>query len=127
FETALVTTQIDFNWWNRAKEVSGLAALNKGGHAEIQSVSCGESINLSICVAAGYFTDASGSAQPMVVTQTNSVWGQAIELPGSAALNTGGYGKVNAVSCPVIVPRACNVVGVLMSKASQRAFGAHHD
>jgi hypothetical protein len=126
-ETAFVTTQIDFNWWNQAKGVSGLAALNKGGNAEIQSVSCGESINLSICIAAGYYTDASGSSQPLVVTQTNSVWGQAIELPGSAALNTGGHGKVNAVSCPVVVPRGCNVVGVLTSKSSQMAFGAHHD
>jgi len=60
----------------------------------------------------------------MVVTETNSRWGQATELPGSAALNTGGHGQVRAVSCPMLVPRHCGAVGVVTNKASQLAFGA---
>jgi hypothetical protein len=124
FDTAFITTQYGFNSWNPAKEVPGLAGLNKGSEAEIQSISCAESINLAICIAAGYYTDGSGSSQAMVVTETNSRWGQAIELPGSAALNTGGHGQVGVVSCPLLVPRHCGAVGVVTSKASQLAFGA---
>lgn len=54
FDTAFITTQYGFNSWNLAKEVPGLAGLNMGSEAEIQSISCAESINLSICIAAGY-------------------------------------------------------------------------
>jgi len=124
FDAAFITNQHGYNSWGPAKEVPGLAGLNKGSEAEIQSISCAESINLAICIAAGYYTDGSGSSQAMVVTETNSRWGQAIELPGSAALNTGGHGQVRVVSCPVLVPRHCGAVGVVTSKASQLAFGA---
>jgi len=123
FSTAFVTSQCDFNCWNRAKEVRGLAALNKGSGAEIDSISCAATrTGPATCTAAGYYTDGSGSSHPMVVTETNSLVGQAIELPGSAALNTGGYGLVRAVSCPL--PGHCGAVGVVTSKASRRAFGA---
>ncbi len=124
FDTAFTTNQHDYNSWGPAKEVPGLAGLNKGSEAKIQSISCAESINLSICIAAGYYTDGSGSSQAMVVTETNSRSGQAIELPGSAALNTGGHGQVRVVSCPVLVPRNCGAVGVVTNRASQLAFGA---
>lgn len=122
FDAAFIISQHDFNSWGPAKIVPGSAALNKGGEAEITSISCAESINLATCIAAGYYTDGSGSSQAMIVTDTNSVWGQAIELPGSAALNTGGYGQVRAVSCAA--PRHCGAVGVVTSKVSQLAFGA---
>jgi hypothetical protein len=124
FDAAFVTNQHGYNFWGPAKEVPGSTALNKGSAAEIESISCAGTLTVFICIAAGYYTDGSGSSQAMVVTQTNSVWGQAIELPGGAALNTGGYGQVRAVSCPVPAPRHCGAVGVVTSKASQLAFGA---
>ena len=124
FDTAFVTTQCDYKCWNPAKTVPGLAALNKGSKAQFESISCAaERTGPATCTAAGYYTDGSGSSQPMVVTETNDRWGQAVELPGTAALNTGGYGQVRAVSCPS--PGHCGAVGVVTSKTSQLAFGAN--
>ena len=124
FGTAFVTTQCDYKCWNPAKTVPGLAALNRGNQAEIESISCAATrTGPATCTAAWYYTDGSGSSQAMVVTETNSRMGQAIELPGTAALNTGGYGQVRAVSCPS--PGHCGAVGVVTSKASQLAFGAN--
>jgi hypothetical protein len=34
-----------------------------------------------------------------VVTETNGIWGTAREVPGTAALNTGGYAQITSVSC----------------------------
>ena len=86
--------------WGKAIEVPGTATLNKGGHAEVDSVSCpaaGE------CAAGGYYTDGSSHQQAFVVTETNGSWGNAIEVPGTATLNAGafaGHGAaVDSVSC----------------------------
>ncbi len=35
-----------------------------------------------------------------MVSERNGTWGKAIEVPGSAALNTGGVAQVFSVSCP---------------------------
>jgi len=122
FAAAFVTNEHDYNSWGPAKEVSGSAALNKGSQAAIESISCAGNYAIATCTAAGYYTDGSGSSQAMVVTETNAVWGRAIELPGSAALNTGGYGEVTVVSCGA--PRNCSAGGVVTSKASHLAFVA---
>jgi len=34
-----------------------------------------------------------------VVSERNGTWGTAIEVPGSGALNAGGFAGVNSVSC----------------------------
>jgi hypothetical protein len=86
--------------WGRAIEVPGLAALNtgpldQGGHAEVVAVSCASAGN---CTAGGYHTGHHGQ-QGFVADERNGVWGQATEVPGLAALNTGGYGGVNSLSC----------------------------
>jgi hypothetical protein len=82
--------------WGRAIEVPGSAALNAGGNATVDSVSCGSAGN---CAAAGYYTDGSGKFQAFVVSEKNGSWGTAIEVPGSGALNTGGYAQTLSVSC----------------------------
>jgi len=80
-----------------AKEVPGTAALNAGGGAEIESVSCPPSGN---CTAGGEYTDSSGIQQAFVVSQVNGTYGQAKEVPGTAKLNTGSGGaKIDSVSC----------------------------
>ena len=74
----------------------GTAALDLGGFAELNSVSCASAGN---CAAGGDYADGS-SAQPFVVDETNGVWGTAIEVPGMAALNGGVFGgSVSSVSC----------------------------
>src|SRR5262249_38329261 len=86
--------------WGRAVGVPGVGALNRGGEADVSSVSCGSAGN---CAAGGRYTDSHGHYQGFVASETNGVWGRAIEVPGLGALNKppfGGYGaEVLSVSC----------------------------
>ena len=82
--------------WGTAQQVAGAAGLNAGGYAEILSVSCPRAGN---CAAGGWYADPSGHQQAFVVDETGGSWGTAQEVPGSAALNTGGYAEVSSVSC----------------------------
>jgi hypothetical protein len=49
--------------WQKASEVPGLGALNKGGGAQVNSVSCGPAGG---CAAGGYYTDSHGHQQGFV-------------------------------------------------------------
>ena len=51
------------------------------------------------CAAGGTYRDGSGHQQAFVLSEKNGSWGKAIEVPGSAALNTGGSAQVMSVSC----------------------------
>ena len=82
--------------WGTAKEIPGTAALNRGGDADVTSVSCTSPGN---CSAGGSYTDGSGRHQVFLVTETNGAWGSAEEVPGSAALNKGGSAEILSVSC----------------------------
>jgi hypothetical protein len=98
---AFVVTETN-GTWGTAIEVPGTAALNKGGSAGINSLSCSSVGN---CSAGGFYgssvVDGVPTTQAMVVTETSGTWGTAQEVPGTAALNTGigAYATVNAVSC----------------------------
>ena len=81
--------------WGRAIEVPGLRALNKGGDAQVSSVSCASA---GSCAAGGYYTDKHGN-HGFVAVERHGVWGQAIEVPGLAALSKGGGASVSSVSC----------------------------
>ena len=89
--------------WGTAVEVPGTAALNQGGYAQINSVSCARAGN---CSAGGFYTDSSGHFQVFVVSQVNGTWGTAIQVPGSAALNQGGNAQINSVSCGAVATAA---------------------
>jgi hypothetical protein len=81
--------------WRKAEEVSGTAGLNKGGDTAITSVSCASAGN---CSAGGsYYT--SHRTQAFVVNEVKGRWGKAEEVPGTAALNAGGYAGITSVSC----------------------------
>jgi hypothetical protein len=82
--------------WGRAVEVPGLAALNKGGSAEVGSVSCASPGN---CAAVGFYRDGGRHQQGFVASEKNGVWLQAIEVPGLGALNKGGNAGASSVSC----------------------------
>jgi hypothetical protein len=85
--------------WGTAIEVPGTAALNTGGSAEVYSVSC---VSAGNCSAGGYYdstTTGTAEYQAFVVSEVSGTWGTAIEMPGTAALNKGGYGIVRSVSC----------------------------
>jgi hypothetical protein len=95
--------------WGKAEEVAG--ALNRGIGAGITSVSCASAGN---CGAGGYYTDGSGHTQAFVVSETDSTWGKAEEVPGTAALNKGGSARINAVSCAAA--GTCSVGGDYSSR-----------
>jgi hypothetical protein len=83
-------------WWGKAIEVPGSAALNAGGSANVASVSCQSAGN---CAAGGEYLDSSSHQQAFVVSENNGTWGTAIEVPGSGALNTGGFAEIAWMSC----------------------------
>ena len=82
--------------WGKAIEIPGSGALNAGGGAFVNSVSCASAGN---CSAGGQYTDGSGHIQALVADQRNGRWGKAIKVPGSVALNAGGNAAVFSVSC----------------------------
>jgi hypothetical protein len=82
--------------WGAAVRVPGLGALNAGGNAVINSVSCSSAGN---CGAGGSYKDASGGAQAFVVAEKRGAWGAAVPVPGLGALNAGGNAVINSVSC----------------------------
>ena len=83
--------------WGSARKIPGIAALAQGrGATAISSVSCGSAGD---CAAGGYYEDGSGNAQAFVVSQARGTWGRALEVPGTAALNTGGAAVISSVSC----------------------------
>jgi hypothetical protein len=93
--------------WGKAEEVPGTAKLNKTYAAGTVSVSCASVGN---CSAGGYYGDNSRAGQAFVVDETNGTWGDAEEVPGSGALNTGGDAQVESVSCASA--GNCSAVGV---------------
>jgi hypothetical protein len=65
--------------------------------ASISTVWCAPG---GLCAAGGSFTDATGTGQAWVMTQTAGRWHAALEVPGIAALNVpGGSAQLSAVSC----------------------------
>jgi hypothetical protein len=84
--------------WGQAIEVPGLGALNAGGFAVVESVSCGPAGG---CAAGGDYAGRSGKPQGFVALARHGVWGKAVEVPGLAALNTasGDFIVTRSVSC----------------------------
>ncbi len=80
--------------WGRAIEVPGLGALNKGGYAQVTSLSCASA---GSCAAGGFYVDRSGYQHRFVAAERRGVWGRAIEVPGLRA--SGGVVGVDSVSC----------------------------
>ncbi len=82
--------------WGKAGNIPGLSALNAGGFASVQTVSC---VSPGNCVVGGSYLDGSGATQAFVASQTGGHWANATEVPGTATLNAGGRAQVGAVSC----------------------------
>lgn len=86
--------------WGDAEAVPGIGALpgldNNAG-ASIGPISCGSAGN---CGAAGQYAISGGGQEVFVVSQVNGVWGSAMQIPGTAALNTDAKAAVSSISCP---------------------------
>jgi hypothetical protein len=82
--------------WAKAEEVPGMAKLNTGGDADVQSISCPTA---GSCVAIGNDVGSSGD-EAFVVKESSGVWGTATTVPGLAALSGDGTSGLQNVSCP---------------------------
>ncbi|HXP19639.1 MAG TPA: hypothetical protein VN840_08335, partial [Streptosporangiaceae bacterium] len=80
--------------------------------------SCGSAGN---CSAGGFYEVGSGLHwQAFVVSQKNGTWGKAVEVPGTAALNTGVRAQINSVSCGSA--GNCSAGGYYTGRSGQQAF-----
>ena len=103
--------------WRKAIEMPGSAALNKGGAADLVSLSCASAGN---CAAGGFYSGGPQHQQAFVVNERQGVWGKAIKVPGTAALNTGEIAQLETVSCPSA--GNCAAAGDYFDGSSQQAF-----
>ena len=92
-QQAFVVSQVN-GTWRKAEQVPGTAALNRGGNATVSAVSCASAGN---CSAGGTYRRS--GQQAFVVSQVHGAWDTAIEVPGTAALNTGGNAQIISLSC----------------------------
>jgi hypothetical protein len=105
--------------WGRAEPVPGLAALNQGvdhgcsasqpgpcASAAVDAMSCW---GQGGCMAGGHYADKHDDTQAFVAEERKGRWGKAQEVPGTAALNKGGYAKVLSLSC--VRTTVCVAVG----------------
>jgi hypothetical protein len=82
--------------WAAAVNVLRSSGLN-AAQAWVTSVSCAGAAN---CASGGSYQDGHGHILVFVAGERNGRWGTAIEIPGTAQLNAGGYPQVSSVSCP---------------------------
>jgi hypothetical protein len=93
---AFVADEVD-GTWNNVLEIPGSSSLFTDGIGNNPVViSCGTPNN---CSAGGVYFDSSGNGQAFVVNEMAGAWGDAIEVPGTGALNTGGGAFVSSISC----------------------------
>ncbi|HUC58839.1 MAG TPA: hypothetical protein VMA95_15665, partial [Streptosporangiaceae bacterium] len=104
--------------WGEPVQMRVPGAADGGTEFFLDSVSCPSAGN---CAAAGYFTDDMYRYQALVVSQVKGSWGKPLEVPGTAALNGGGFGGVSSLSCPSA--GNCGAGGFYVDYAGdQRAF-----
>jgi hypothetical protein len=122
---ALVVTERD-GVWGTAKAVPGLAALNAGGDAHVQQISCRSAGN---CTASGtYEPDGAPGhrvGQVFVVSEKNGTWGRAEPLPGLIALDHGLATSNTALAC--VSPGNCTVAGRYGTGAGFRGYAASQE
>ena len=94
--------------WHHAMSVQGTG----NSYSYLSTLSCATTGN---CVAVGDFGDANHFGVPMVASEVNGQWGNALEIPGSGGLNNLG-GNATAVSCSS--PGNCTVGGQFLDAAN---------
>jgi hypothetical protein len=105
--------------WGTVRE-PGMSALNRGGVARIDSVSCPSP---GYCSAGGSYGSVNYGVtygQPLVVNEVNGTWQKAIPVPGVLSLNTRKNGFVSSVSCTR--PGDCSAGGRYLGPHGPRAF-----
>jgi Fibronectin type III domain len=91
--------------WGSAQEAPGTEALagNGAGTASLDSISCSSAGN---CSATGSYSPNPttrygwGPQQAYLIDEVDGAWGAAVEVPGTATLNVGGWADFTSISCP---------------------------
>jgi hypothetical protein len=82
--------------WTNATEIPGFSTLDVGHASQSEAISCSSNGN---CSAGGEYYDEANKFQAFLDTQANGTWGDAVEVPGLAAMNLGGDASIFAISC----------------------------
>ena len=78
--------------WGAARRVPGIASLSKA----YANVTAGPA-RVRYCMAGGYYLHTGW--QVFVAREKNGVWGKAITVPGTGALETGREASLTSISC----------------------------
>jgi hypothetical protein len=101
--------------WGFPTEVPDYTALSFEDASEMNTLSC---TSVSTCVGAGSFVDhVTGTAQPILFTETNGVWSAPVEAPGSVAFNPSGLAIVGGLDC-ASTTTTCVAVGNVLDLLS---------
>ncbi|MDR2985435.1 MAG: hypothetical protein LBV34_11405, partial [Nocardiopsaceae bacterium] len=100
--------------WRRAQQVPGTAALNKGGRSTVIAVACPAA---GYCSAVGTYVDGRRHSQDFAVTEWAGRWRAAAQIPGTALLNAGDFGRIESLSCPAAGD--CTAVGDYADRGDQ--------
>jgi hypothetical protein len=85
--------------WMTATELAGTKALSHGYAAQSGGVSCP---SVGTCTTAGSYAPKAHDFQAYVADEVHGVWSNAVEAPGTAALNTGGNAGIGPLDCPSV-------------------------
>jgi len=91
--------------WHSAIKVPGTTALEQGGSAGLNSVSCP---SVGSCSAGGYYNSGA-----FVINEVNGTWRTAVKVAGTVAVSQFSVGGVAAVSCAA--PGNCSAGGTFRS------------
>jgi hypothetical protein len=112
-----VVSEVD-GTWHSAVEVPGTAALNVGGGAGVESVSCASAGN---CSAGGSYANEFGHGQAFVVSEVNGTWQTAVQVTGATTAYDDGSAALESVSCAA--PGNCSAGGYYIdSSGNHQAF-----
>lgn len=104
-----------------ARTIDGLDALDGGGQATMQAVSCGAPGD---CTAGGYLVPAftsGGETQAFVVDERNGRWGAAQEIRPGGPRNLGDVAYLGLLSCSGA--RACAAAGYYIAAGGSASTG----
>jgi hypothetical protein len=111
--------------WRPAFQVPGLAALNAGGSAGVETVSCPSAGN---CAAGGYYEDADSRWHAFVVNEQHGIWGQAMPVTGTASPAREASGAaVDSISCASAGNCTAGGYDLTASSAIQAIVLTEHD
>jgi len=116
------TAQATHGVWGAAQLVTGLSRLDGTRPTQVNTVSCPAPGH---CAIGGYYTDGKGHRQAFVASEVKGAWRNALEVPGTGALNVKGSAETDAVDCPAA--GTCTAAGDYRTKSGAAEFFVVHE